>query len=158
MILWPIRTFWYKGLAKIKETNQVWKKGLYSEKKVVRIKKFIFTIGSKNQWIWHLYNVFRTAKPIQIQPINQNVHKKIAKTQKPGLVLNQNFVYLFIIFCHFSLLIWLCVADLPSYPPACLTQGVERRPRLSRLASKWVCSPRNPRAIGHHPKGGTPGE
>jgi len=81
VIRWSIRTFWYKGLAKNNEKWQVRKKGLYYEKIVVRIKKPFFTKVSKNRWIWHFYNVFRSAKPIQIQPINPNLinQRKIAK-------------------------------------------------------------------------------
>ena len=35
--------------------------------------KIFFTKWLTNLWIWHLYNVFRSAKPIQIQPINPNL-------------------------------------------------------------------------------------
>ena len=34
--------------------------------------KRFFTKWSEDLWIWHLYNVFRSANPIQIQPINPN--------------------------------------------------------------------------------------
>ena len=80
VILWSIRTFWYKGLAKIKEKWRARKKGLYSEKIIARTEKRFSTKGSKNQWIWHFYNVFRSANSIQIQPIIQILINK----RKPG--------------------------------------------------------------------------
>ena len=42
MILWSIHTFWYKGLAKIKETNRVWKKGLFLSKIAAQVRRHIF--------------------------------------------------------------------------------------------------------------------
>ena len=37
---------------------------------------------SKNRWIWHFYNVFRSAKPIQIQPTIQNLINKPKTSQQ----------------------------------------------------------------------------
>ena len=105
VILWSIHTFWYKGLANIKEKNRVQKKASIL-KIVARMKKLFFTKGSKNLWIWHLYNVFRSAKSIQIQPINQILMKNIVKYSKSKLVLNPDFAYFFAIYIPY----WLGVA------------------------------------------------
>ena len=59
---------------KSRKNDEFEKKNLYSEKIVVRIKKRFFTKGSTSRWIWHLYNVFRTAKLIQIQPKDIYIH------------------------------------------------------------------------------------
>ena len=53
----------------------------------------------KKKWIWHFYNVFRSAKPIQIQPINPILEKNKVKTQTSKLVRNLYFLYFF---CYFS--------------------------------------------------------
>ena len=45
-----------------------------------------------------LYSVFRTAKSIRIQPINQILIKNMVKTKKYGLVLNPDVAYCFVIF------------------------------------------------------------
>ena len=42
MILWSIRTLWYKGLAKIKEKLRVRKKGLFLEKIAAQVRSLIF--------------------------------------------------------------------------------------------------------------------
>ena len=49
VILWSIRTFWYKGLAKNNEKSRVFKKSVFLEKIVVRTeklkkKKFVYGI------------------------------------------------------------------------------------------------------------------
>ena len=79
MILWSIHTLWYKGFAKKWTTSSLKKKPLFW--KLVRIKNQFSTKGSTNIWIWHLYNVFRSAKSIQIQPINPILIKLMYKSK-----------------------------------------------------------------------------
>ena len=73
------------------------KKSPYSEKIVVWMKKQFFTKWSKNRWIWHFYNAFRSAKPIQIQPINPNSIKIRKNRKKSGFGFNFRVIFLLII-------------------------------------------------------------
>ena len=88
---------------KLRKKRRVWKKGLYSVKILVWMKKPFFTKGSTNRWIWHLYNVFRSAKPIQIQPINPNLinQRKIAKKIRIWFEISR----IFFIYCPRCLLL-----------------------------------------------------
>ena len=72
VILWSIHTFWYKGLAQNNERKLEKKRPLLC-KNNGSDGNTIFTKGSSNLWTWHLYNVFRSAKSIKIQPINPNL-------------------------------------------------------------------------------------
>ena len=98
VIIWSIHTFWYKGLANKDEKKEKWqvrKKGLYSETIIVRTAKRFFTKGSKKQWIWHFYNVFRSAKP------NPTHYTKFDKDKENKIESGPKLVFrvFFVIFC-----------------------------------------------------------
>ena len=66
VILWSIRTFWYKGLAKYNEKSRVLKKGLFLEKIIVgtekpKKKKFLYgvwgLISSRYDIKWSIYDI-----------------------------------------------------------------------------------------------------
>ena len=97
-ILWSIHTFWYKGLAKKRKMTS-WKTNASILKKtIVRTEKWFFTKGSKNLWILHWYNVFRSTKSIQIQPINPNLinQRKIAKKIRMWFDISRISFYIYI--------------------------------------------------------------
>ena len=80
VILWSIRTFWYKGLAKNIEKWRLWKKNLYSVKIIVRTEKPFSTKGSTNRWKSCLTNAFQIKNQLQIQP---NIPNYVNKKWKP---------------------------------------------------------------------------
>ena len=81
-------------------------KNLYYGKTKVRTEKRFYTKGSNNRWIWHLHNVFRRAKPIQIQPINPSLinQRKIYKTDIwIWFEISRIFLYIYIcIICMYN--------------------------------------------------------
>ena len=102
MILWSIHTWWYKGLA---ETNkrkwQVRKRPLSLENNCPGLKA-VFSTKSKHLWNRNLYNVLRTAKSIQIQPINPILIHIVRKQRKP----DWSGIGISYIFCYFSVPSW----------------------------------------------------
>ena len=117
---------------KLREKTSLKKRPLFW-KIVVRTEKQLFTKGSTNRWIWHLYNVFRSAKPIRIQPIIpflMNIRKN-RKTNPDWFELGN---YIDALLMPLSIIIKYClsVAHL-ELPSACLVSKPEELP--------WVTLP-----------------
>ena len=68
MILWSIRTFWYKGSAENKKQRHVREKWYISQKQQPKTQHMISQKHEKYMWILHLRNGFRMSYPFQIQP------------------------------------------------------------------------------------------
>ena len=113
------------------------KKASILKKIAVRMKKLFFTKVSENRWIWHLYNVFRSAKPIQIQPINPNLINKREISKKNRICFENSRIFIFI-FILVILLNWL----RRSSHPCCASQGRTARSSSLRCTIPF-CVPGN---------------
>ena len=134
LILWSIRTFWYKGFLEKQWKMTSLKKGFYSEKTVVRIKKLFFIKGSTNRWIWHLYNVFRNERSIQVQPIIPNLINQRKLEERIRILFDISRIFFIYIYIYIYVG-WL----VSSWPVAQCPSQTDLSARLGRVTGHtWL--------------------